>query len=258
MIVGFAGSGNMSAGMARGWAAAERGPERMLFTDGGSGRARTLAAEVGGEALGSNAELAEASDLLVLGFKPKELEAAAPGAQGAPAVLSMLGGTPVARIADAFPGSAVLRVMPNLGVELRQGVICVAVADGVEAAVSDPVVALLAELGTVEVMDDDLIDTATAVMGCTPAYFALIVDALAAAAADEGLDPELARNLTVETLAATGALLRERAPQELIDAVASPGGSTEAGLEALAREDVRVAFEAAVAASLARMRGADA
>ena len=258
MIVGFAGSGNMSAGMARGWAAAKYRPERMLFTDGGSGRAAELASEVGGEALASNAELAAASDLLVLGFKPKDLEPAAPGAQGAPVVLSMLGGTPVAAIAKAFPEADAVRVMPNLGVELNRGVMCVSVADGVAAEVQDRVVALLEQLGTVAVMADEEIDTATAVMGCTPAYFALMVDALAEAAAAEGLDPELARSLTVETLAATGALLRERAPQDLIGAVASPGGSTEAGLEALAREDVRAAFEAAVAASLARMRGTDA
>ncbi len=258
MIVGFAGSGNMSAGMARGWAAADDGPERMLFTDSGSGRARALAEEVGGEALGSNTELAEASDLLVLGFKPQGLKEAAPGAQGAPAVLSMLGATPVGRVAAAFPQSAAVRVMPNLGVELRQGVMCVSVADGVDPDAFGPVVALLEELGTVVIMEDGSIDLATAVMGCTPAYFALTVDALAGAAAAEGLDPGLARSLTVETLAATAALLRGRRPQELIDAVASPGGSTEAGLEALDREDVRAAFEAAVAASLARMRGTDA
>jgi pyrroline-5-carboxylate reductase len=255
MVVGFAGSGNMSAGMARGWASAERGPERMLFTDGGSGRAQALAEEVGGEALASNAELAEACDLLVLGVKPKDLGAVAAEAGAAPAVLSMLGATPVARVAEAFPGSAAMRVMPNLGVEVHKGVMCFSAAPNVEEGLVGPVVELLGSIGRVVLIDDELIDAATAVMGCSPAYLALVVEEIAAAGAREGLDAELSYSLMLDTAAGTAELLREHSPEELREAVASPGGSTEAGLEALDREGAREAFAAAVAASLARVRG---
>jgi len=93
------------------------------------------------------------------------------------------------------------------------------------------------------------------VMGCAPAYLALAVEALADAGAAAGLDAELARELVVETTAGTAELLAERHPADLRRAVASPGGSTEAGLEALDREGAREAFEAAVRASLERMRG---
>src|SRR6476469_6112761 len=74
MIVGFVGSGSMAAAIARGWAGEF---ERMLFSDAGSGRARALAAELGGEAV-SNTELAERAELLVLAVKPAKLEEAAP------------------------------------------------------------------------------------------------------------------------------------------------------------------------------------
>jgi pyrroline-5-carboxylate reductase len=255
MVVGFAGSGNMSAGMARGWASAERRPERMLFTDAGSGRAAELAAEVGGERLASNAELAEVCDLLVLGVKPKDLDAVAVEAGAAPAVLSMLGATPVATVAQAFPASAAMRIMPNLGVEVGRGVMCFSAAPNVEEGLVSRVVQLLESLGRVVLMDDDLIDSATAVMGCSPAYLALVVEEIAAAGAHEGLDADLSRSLMVDTAAGTAELLRQRSPAELIQAVASPGGSTEAGLEALDREGARRAFSAAVEASLARMRG---
>ena len=70
----------------------------------------------------------------------------------------------------------------------------------------------------------------------------------------DGLDAELARELVVETAAGTAELLRQRHPADVRKAVASPGGSTEAGLEALDREGAREAFEAAVRASLERMR----
>jgi pyrroline-5-carboxylate reductase len=148
-----------------------------------------------------------------------------------------------------------MRVMPNLGVEVGKGVLCFAAASGVDDALSRHVVDLLESLGRVEVIDDDLIDLATAVMGCSPAYLALVLDALATATAARGLDLELARSLAIDTAAGTAELLRTRTPAELIAAVASPGGSTEAGLEALERERAKDAFAAAVAASLARMRG---
>src|SRR6266542_2544104 len=112
MIVGFAGSGNIAAAMARGWAAGDGGPDQMLFTDSGSGRAAALAEEVGGEALASNEELAERADLLVLAMKPNALDDVATQTQVAPAVLSMLGPTPLAQVRDAYPGATVMRMIP--------------------------------------------------------------------------------------------------------------------------------------------------
>ena len=125
----------------------------------------------------------------------------------------------------------------------------------VAGAESPEVREMLELLGHVVDLPDEDFDAATAVMGCAPAYLALAVEALADAGADAGLDPELARELVVETTAGTAELLRIRHPADVRGAVASPGGSTEAGLEALDAEGGREAFEAAVRASLERMRG---
>lgn len=246
MVIGFCGSGNMAAAMARGW----RGEvDRMLFTDSGSGRARELAREVGGEALESNAELAARADVVVLAVKPAKLEEVAAELAGARVVVSLLGATPLGRVEAAFPAAEIVRVMPNVGVEVRRGVLCV-------AGNPDPALrALLETLGEVVELPDAAIDAATAVMGCSPAYLALVVEALAEAGAKAGLDAELARRLVVETAAGTAELLRRHSPADVRKAVASPGGSTEAGLEALDREGVREAFGAAVRASLQGMRG---
>jgi len=244
MVVGFFGSGNMAAAMARGWAGEFEG---MLFSDSGSGRARALADELGGE-VAPNAEIAERADLVVLAVKPAKLDEVAPELGAARSVVSVLAATPLERVAAALPEAGVLRLMPNVAVEVRRGVLCV--AGEAPAAVREK----LAVLGlVVEIADGDF-DEATAVMGCTPAYFALAVEALAEAGAAAGLDPELARELVIETSAGTAELLRRHDPAELRRAVASPGGATEAGLEALDREGARAAFETAVNASLARMR----
>jgi pyrroline-5-carboxylate reductase len=236
----------MAAAMARGW----RGEfEAMLFSDSGSGRARALAEELGGEAV-ANAEIARRADLVVLAVKPNKLEEVAPGLEEAKEVVSVLAATPLQRLRAALPDADhVLRVMPNVGVEVRQGVLCVA------GSASEAVRAKLGALGHVVEIPDGEFDLATAVMGCSPAYLALAVEAIADAGAEAGLDPQLARELVVETAAGTAELLRRHNPAALRKAVASPGGSTEAGLDALERERAREAFEAAVNASLERMRG---
>jgi pyrroline-5-carboxylate reductase len=245
MVVGFIGSGNMAAAMARGWAGELEG---MLFSDSGSGRAAALAAELGGEAV-SNEEVAERADLVVLAVKPAKLEEVAPQLGAAKRVISIMAVVPLERLRDALPGAEVLRAMPNVGVEVRQGVLCVAGDAGPEAR------AALERLGHVVELADDQFDAATAIMSCAPAYLALAVEALADAGAAAGIEPELARELVVETTGGTAELLRRRHPADVRAAVTSPGGATEAGLEALDREGAGRAFEAAVEASLRRMRG---
>lgn len=244
MVIGFVGSGNMAAAMARGWRGAA---DRMLFSDAGSGRAQTLAEELGGETA-SNEEIAGRADLVVVAVKPARLGEVAPQLGSAREVVSILAAVPVARLNEALPGARVLRVMPNVGVEVRRGVLCVS---GEAAAETRAKLELLGHV--VELPDEDF-DEATAIMSCAPAYLALAVEALADAGAAAGLDPELARSLVVETTAGTAELLRVRHPADVRRAVSSPGGSTEAGLDALDREGARAAFEAAVEASLARMR----
>jgi pyrroline-5-carboxylate reductase len=245
MIVGFVGSGSMAAAMARGWGGEF---EQMLFSDSGSGRGAALAEELGGEAA-SNAEIGEWADLVVLAVKPARLEEVAGELQGAKLVVSLLGATSLETVAAAFPTATAVRVMPNVAVEVRRGVLCLA----------GPAPAALREklelLGHVVELPDEQFDAATAVMGCAPAYLALAVEALADAGAAAGLDQALARELVTETTAGTAELLAIRHPEDVRRAVASPGGSTEAGLEALEGEGARRAFEAAVRASLERMRG---
>jgi pyrroline-5-carboxylate reductase len=246
MVIGFCGSGNMAAAMARGLAGELDG---MLFADSGSGRAAALAEELESKAVASNAELAERADVVVLAVKPARLDEAAAELGGARSVISLLGATSLDRVRAAFPDAEVARVMPNVAVEVRHGVLCVA------GELSSEARGVLEALGHVVDLPDSEFDAATAVMGCAPAYLALAVEALADAGAAAGLNEELARELVVETTAGTAELLEERHPADVRKAVASPGGSTEAGLEALDREGVREAFEAAVRASLERMRG---
>lgn len=252
--IGFVGSGNMAAAMARGWAGAAGFDGSMSFTDGGSGRAAEIAAEVGGEVATDNGALAAEADLIVLAIKPAELDGVASelGERRGP-VLSLLGATSLARLAGALPEAPVVRVMPNLPVEVRRGVLCYARGESVTDEADEEIRRLLSILGEVIVLDDDLIDAATAVMGCSPAYVAQLAETLTDAAVERGIEAAQARRMVEEAIAGTAELLEHREAAELRQAVASPGGSTEMGLEALRNGGFSEALRSAVDASLEKM-----
>jgi pyrroline-5-carboxylate reductase len=243
MKVGLIGAGTMAAAMARGWG------DPVLVSDGGSGRAAALAAELGGEAFESNIDLAEAADLVVLCHKPYQLSEVAKDVIGrVDAVASVLGGISSGTLQTAYSGSEVFRLMPNTAVEVRQGIVCYSPAVGVDAALEAEVVALFERLGSVVPVDESLMEAATAVMGVGPAYQALVVEAQVDAAVRRGLKPQLASRLAVETMAGTAALLAAHDYDTLgvRRGVTSPGGSTARGLEALERGGLRSAFQAAI------------
>jgi pyrroline-5-carboxylate reductase len=240
MQVGLIGSGNMARALARGWG------DPVLCSDAGSGRARALAGELGGEALESNAELAKRADLVVLCHKPAQLAAVAAEIAGeAKAVASVLGATPIAALQEAYPDVPVFRLMPNTPVEVRRGVVLYAPAPDVPEELEQQVISLFERLGTVVTIDERSMGPATAVTGVGPAYQALLAEAQVDAAVHHGLAPALASRLVAETMAGTAALLTDRDYDTLAvrREVTSPGGSTARGLAALERAGVRAAFQ---------------
>jgi pyrroline-5-carboxylate reductase len=254
MRLGFVGAGNMAGGLARGWAAAKGepgAPETMMFSDADHARAVELAKEVGGEAIDGNQAVADGSDLVILAVKPNVLDEVAPeiAAAGTP-VLSILAGTTLKALHEAIPGVDVIRVMPNLGAQLRQGVFCVVYGRDVGDRERQRVAELLGAIGDVIELEEGLIDAATALMSCSPGYLALMAEVLVEAGVREGLDEDEALRMVAGAMSATGGLLELHQPEALRRAVASPGGMTEAGLKALEERGIRDALAAALDASL--------
>jgi len=236
MQVGLIGAGNMGSALARGWGAP------VLASDNGSGRAAALVAELGGEALADNAELARRADLVVLAHKPAQLEAiAAHAAPHTGRVVSLLGRTTVAQLRAAYPDAQVTRAEPNIAVAVRKGVFVVPEGEGDD----DEVLALLAQLGTVVRVPEALMGVAGAVSGVGPAYVALIAEAWTDAAVKQGLPQRQAAQLVQRTLAGAAELLARDDTLSVRRAVTSPGGTTARGLAALEREGIRRALAAA-------------
>jgi pyrroline-5-carboxylate reductase len=111
-------------------------------------------------------------------------------------------------------------------------------------------------LGDAVVLPEAQQDACTAISGCGPAYMALFIDALARAGVREGLTRELGERLALQTMAGTVELIRATGqhPEEVIDAVSSPGGSTIAAVTELEARGVRAAIASAVRAAVVRSR----
>lgn len=216
-------------------------------------RAEALAAEVGGKALASNEQLAREADIVVLCHKPAQLQqVAAEIGEHAKVVASILAATPLSSLRAAYPGRPIYRFIPALTAEVRMGAIVQAADEEQDARLDAQVRELFAELGTVVTLEDRLVDVATGLMSCAPAYIALIAEAQIDAGVRHGIPAEQASKLVVQTLAGTAELLRRREYDTLSvrRAVTSPGGLTARGLDALEHAGIRAAFSDALDAVL--------
>jgi pyrroline-5-carboxylate reductase len=170
-------------------------------------------------------------------------------------VVSIVAGFTCGRIESLLPaGSAVVRVMPNTPAMVGQGMAVVSGGSDADEQRVDLVRALFAQIGDAVVLDERYQNAATAISGSGPAYFALVIDALARAGVKQGLPRDVAQQLAVRTMAGTAALIDETGihPAQLIDGVSSPGGTTIAAVEVLEARAVRAAFAEAVAANVKR------
>ena len=225
----------------------------MLVCDALPERAHALATDTGGQALATNAEVAQQADLVLLCHKPPGLAAvAAEVAPHARAVASILGGVALADLKAAYPDRPVYRLLPSTPVAVRQGAVILAADDEQDATLDADVRALMAELGTLVELPDALVDVAMGLMSNAPAYYALVAEAQIDAGVRRGLTPDQAARLVVQTMAGTAELLKQAEFDTLAvrRAVTSPGGSTARGLDALERGGVRAAFSDALDAIL--------
>jgi pyrroline-5-carboxylate reductase len=242
--LGLIGAGNMASALARGIG------EPALVADIEAAKAEALAAELGGVAVGSNAELAERADVVVLCHKPKQLAEVAEQVGGrARAIASILAATTTAQLEAAYPGVPVYRFIPNMPAEVRQGVLCYIPGRLAKEGPEAELLELFGRAGTILALDDEpLIEPAMALMSCGPAFMALVAEAFADAGAAHGLRPDEAMRMTVETMAGTAAYLRahDYDTEAVRVRVATPGGATERGLAVLDERGLRDVCRSAV------------
>jgi pyrroline-5-carboxylate reductase len=244
MKLGLIGAGNMASALARGIG------EPVVVHDIDEAKARALAQELGGEAVGSNGDVAERSDVLVLCHKPKQLQDVARDVGGrARVVVSILAATTTEQIAAVYPGAAVYRFIPNIPTEVKRGVLAYVPGPLSDQGPEDEILELMGRTGTVIRLDDEpLIEPAMALMACGPGFMALVAEKFAEAGAAHGLDPDDAMRMVVETMGGTADYLarHDYDGPALRARVATPGGTTEKGLIALEEHGLGDVTRAAV------------
>ncbi|EQB19248.1 pyrroline-5-carboxylate reductase [Novosphingobium lindaniclasticum LE124] len=250
------GCGNMAGAMLEGWLNGGIPAERFTIVDPRRAEAPqgvTLLQDLPGEGH---------FDAVMLGIKPQGLDDAAPAI--APlvgprtALFSILAGVEFDSLAARFPDAgAIVRIMPNLAAAIGKSPIALD-SRGLDESGRAAVTAMMAHLGTPEwLAEEALFDSVTALAGCGPAFVYRFIDALAAGGAALGLDEGQAQRLAVAMVegAAQLAAASPLSPGDLADKVASPGGSTRAGMNVL---DADAALTRLIAATMAASRDRNA
>lgn len=247
------GCGRLGSALVEGWLATGAVDPRDLIILTPSDKPAAEAARAGGARVNPPADTLSGARAVVLAVKPGKWRGAASGLAasiGDAPVISLMAGVRAADLSDIFSGP-VVRVMPTTGVAVGKGVAGLWSADAQAAAVGR---ALFAPVATVvDIPDEAMMDAVTAMAGSGPAYVFAFTRALAEAGVAQGLPPAVAADLARATVRSAAAGLEgDETVEALIARVASPGGTTEAGLKALAKAGLDDAVAAAVAAAKAR------
>lgn len=259
MKIGFIGGGNMGSALMRAIAKSE-GSELYLF-DTDRTKAEALCREVGA-ALAATERIASECDFIFLAVKPniipavaKEISPVIKDREGV-TVVSMAAGVDIASILSYLgtDSASVIRIMPNTPVSVGRGMILWCASDAVSKEAQESFLSMMAGAGTLDKIPEKLIDAASAVSGCGPAFVFMFLEAMADGGVSAGLPRDRAQRYAAETLVGAAELLIQSGqhPGELKDAVCSPGGSTIAGVGALEDGAFRATVMSAVLSAYER------
>lgn len=257
---GFIGAGRMATALIEGMlraGLAEVGG--ITASDPSLGARSALAAASGIEVVESNAAVARQCDVIVLAVKPQTmaeaLEGLRPHVSSGHLVVSVAAGTTIATISRALGADRrVVRVMSNTPALVGQGASAYALGPGATAGDEALVRSLLEGVGVAVAVPESQLDAVTGLSGSGPAFVYLMIEALADGGVRAGLPRDAAALLAAQTVLGAARMVCETGlhPGVLKDQVASPGGTTIAGLHALENAGARGAFMDAVLAASRR------
>jgi len=250
---GFIGAGNMGAALLRSVAAAVGG-ENVAVYDLSQEKA-AKAASLTGATLVTADEVFKNSKFIFIAVKPnvieKVLSQASSQIKGKSVVVSMAAGVSISRIRAAVGSDNVIRIMPNTPAAIGEGMILYSLGKDVTSDDEKEFLTVMEKSGVVDKLDEKLIDAAASLSGCGPAFAYMFIEALADGAVACGLSREKALLYAKQTVlgAASLAMTSGKHPEELKDAVCSPGGTTIEGVLALEKFSFRAAAAGAVIAA---------
>lgn len=240
--LGFLGAGAMAEALIRGVTAVKLvRPENILICNRQDGaRLEALAAAWGARPCPDRRALAAESDVLVLAVKPKDVPEAlaglAPSMRAGRVLLSVAAGVPTSYLERLVaPGVQVVRAMPNTSCLVQASATALSLGASAGPEAERIARAIFGCVGVVSVVAEPLLDAVTGLSGSGPAYVYFLMEAMIRAGIEEGLQPDVARALTVQTVLGAARMVDETGaePAELRRRVTSPGGTTMAALQVM-------------------------
>ena len=258
--IGFIGAGNMTEALIGGLLHENRfSPSRLIASDIDQSRLTWFQRTYHIEAVSDNRMVADIGDILVLAVEPQILDDVLDEVAGkirdGTLIVSVVAGYPIARIARYVSGRAkIVRSMPNTPSLIRQGVTAMAYDEKISENDVAAARALFEPVGKVVRVDERLLDAVTGLSGSGPAYVYVLIEALADGGVKMGLPRATAQLLAAQTVAGAARMVLESQehPGKLKDRVASPGGTTIAGLHELEQGCLRATLISAVEAATKR------
>lgn len=258
--IGLIGAGQMAQALAAGFVRAGLAtPERIVAADPAPAvQERFRAAVPGARLLEGNPQVVENADVVFLATKPQVLPAVFEQLRGAPKTdklfVSIAAGVTLARLAEGLGSTRIIRVMPNTPCLIGRSAAAYALGLGATPADADLVEQLLRSVGYAVRVEERLLDAVTGLSGSGPAFVYLMIEALADGGVRMGLPRDTALALAAHTVRGAAEMVLETGqhPSVLKDQVASPGGTTIAGLALLEERATRGALIAAVEAAARR------
>lgn len=258
MKIGFIGCGNMGAALID--AAMKNPGTELLVADADKSRALGIQKKYGA-GIGSNRAVASGADVLFLAVKPNVVWSVAreikTALKAGGLIVSMAAGIQLSTLDEMLGERSVIRIMPNTPVSVGEGMITYTKNSRVSEAEVKLFTEILRYAGKLDEVNESVIDAATAVAGCGPAFVYMFADALADAGVQCGLSRDKAIAYAAQTLKGAAAMILEtgKHPAALKDDVCSPGGSTIVGVHALEEGGFRAAVENAVIKAFEKTRG---
>ncbi len=255
--VGFIGGGNMGFALAK--AISGRFPEATIHVcDVRSERVALFEQELPRVQVAAGpGEVAEAAEVVFVAVKPQDIQTVLESIRETDRlVISIAAGVPVGRLEGTLARARVVRVMPNTPCLVGAMAAGYAFGSRIQPQDRDVVKQLLGAAGYAAEVEGKLLDAVTGLSGSGPAFVARLIEAFIEIGRKLGLEPEVARNLSIQTFLGTAKLLAETGmePQTLVDMVSSPKGTTVAGRQVLESSDYVGVIEKTIQAAAERSK----
>jgi pyrroline-5-carboxylate reductase len=262
-VVGFIGAGNMGEVLIRGLIQSGKvKPSDIIASDINSDRLETIAKTYGIRTTPSNVEVAENASIILIAVKPAMIDSLlnelAPYSRENHLYISIAAGVTANRFAEKLhPKSGIVRVMPNAPASVLAGMAAVYPRPNISAENLQNALSIFECVGkAVTINNESLMDSVTGLSGSGPAFVFLMIESLSDAGVQLGISRKEASVLAAQTVYGAAKMLLEtgKHPAELRDIVATPGGTTVAGLKALEKGSFRATIMDAVEAATLRSR----